>query len=89
MTSITDQQRREVAERLRKGEGLYSTLVAMFDIELTAATDVLADLIDRPTCRVLWQVGDPFGICSNCGEEVFADPDEPSNYCPECGAEVV
>ena len=88
MVSVTDEQRREMAARLRGGEGLYSALEGMFDSELIA-TDVLADLIDRPTCRALHQVGNPFGICSNCGKEVFADPDEPSRYCPECGAEVV
>ena len=85
---ITDQQRREVAARLREGEGLYSVLMSAFDPDLIPE-DVLAALIDRPTCRVLRQVGNPFGICSNCGKEVFADPDEPSRYCPECGAGVV
>ena len=109
---ITDQQRREVAERLRIEDkpalhedqrfmNMFEDFVAeatdVWDYRETRATpegfnaycNILAALIDRPTCRVLRQVGNPFGICSNCGKEVFADADEPSRYCPECGAGVV
>lgn len=59
-----------------------------------AVTELLAELIDRPTCR---NVADPYDggrfECSNCGEvwEVTCGnpADNNLNYCPRCGAEVV
>lgn len=49
---------------------------------------LLADLIDRPTCRKL--IPDEMEglvFCSNCGAEIgeYSVP----NYCHNCGAEVV
>ena len=65
MTTITDQQRREVAARIRKLEpwstegdidvGVVLTALGMVytdtDLEIDSV-HTLADLIDRPTCRV-------------------------------------
>ena len=55
--------------------------------------DLLADLIDRPTCRNLaMKPADEF-LCSKCGEHVdIAYMDSCDDYhakcCPNCGAEV-
>lgn len=51
--------------------------------------DLLADLIDRPTCHVEPE-GEGFR-CSFCGRlHDFSGFDEfPWPYCPECGAEVM
>ena len=46
--------------------------------------DVLADLIDRPTCTP--EVGLERQTCSECGAECI---DGWANFCPNCGAEVV
>lgn len=99
--SITDQQRREMAARLRGGEGLYSTLASMFDPELDA-NDVLADLIDRPTCENrqtrVSRGGESSFTCSRCGVAFDTMSGEyrgqsfygiVPRYCPNCGAEVV
>ena len=63
--------------------------------------EYLANLIDRPTCRVVeferarWvgAGGKACRIvecrCSACGEEPWADADSVTRYCPCCGAEVV
>ena len=50
--------------------------------------ELLADLIDRPTCRKL--IPDEMEglvFCSNCGAEIgeYSVP----NYCPNCGRQVV
>ena len=49
---------------------------------------LFADLIDRPTCRYMYdRVGDRIApwVCSACGCRRL----EPPRYCPNCGAEVV
>lgn len=56
--------------------------------------DMLADLIDRPTCR---NVADPHDgshfECSKCGERweltCGSPADNHLNYCPRCGSEVI
>ena len=56
--------------------------------------DILADLIDRPTCK---NIADPydgsFFECSKCGERweltCGSPADNNLNFCPRCGAEVV
>ena len=56
--------------------------------------DILADLIDRPTCR---NAADPydgsFFDCSMCGERWELTCGSPADnhlcFCPRCGAEVV
>lgn len=50
--------------------------------------EVLADLIDRPTCRKrIPDEMEGYVFCSNCGAEIgeYGVP----NYCHNCGAEVV
>ena len=60
----------------------------------------LADLIDRPTCRVVeferarWTDGGKacriVGYrCSTCGYDGWADLESVTRYCPMCGSEVV
>lgn len=104
MTDITDQQRREVAERLREAaDGAYRHVYAldvlanetgidgddMCTHELESAVyDRLADLIDRPTCRAVLCHGGFYG-CTLCGFDGWCDEDSVTRYCPECGAEVV
>ena len=80
MTHITDQQRREVAERLRKGgeeTGVPPVIDGM----------ALADLIDRPTCRAVLCHGGMYG-CTRCGYDGWGDAESVTRFCPECGAEV-
>ena len=53
-----------------------------------AVVELFADLIDRPTCRYMYdRVGDRITpwVCSACG----CRRSEPPRYCPNCGAEVV
>lgn len=60
---------------------------------LCGLAGILADLIDRPTCR---NEEDGYGrafLCSACGYEAYTYSDSNCNphdfsYCPECGAEV-
>lgn len=101
----TSDERREVAAKLRKTQGIKA-FVESLGIDLNGDwywTDVsrrVADLID-PTCRnTLPQNWGTFE-CSECGAQfevssVFMtasgnDDSEPiiPNYCPECGARVV
>ena len=118
---ISDEERREVAKRLR---GLDATITNRDTLEqavdkfmkavrgdiplspirysvrnLCGLAGILADLIDRPTCR---NIGDDYMFkCSECGAEfepvtvngneygeVFYTPLKPL-YCSACGAEVV
>lgn len=58
--------------------------------------DMLAELIDRPTCTVRMGVTGNVGVCMRCGAMVemstaVFDAIEalPTRYCPNCGAEVV
>ena len=127
--SITDQQRHEVAARLRRATvpdmqtDIYVELLeqdaaaldriveSIADVDYTRLgnvpyryerrqlLDVLADLIDRPTCRDVSRRGVAFA-CSECGAQVDTDCTcgEPlmwldgvaitPRYCPNCGAEV-
>lgn len=102
---ISDQQRREVAARMREIMRLYpngflDSIVAqsIFDVmgEGVAIGETVADLIDRPTCEYVPIGNERFG-CSWCGHVVKLDYDVPVaeeahmpfNYCPNCSAEVV
>lgn len=101
---ISDEQRREIAARLRENVGLLSRLPNEYSIEVKSALVLsklldcidcfdnvfrhLADLIDRPTCRKV--------IPSEMEGYVFcskcgAEIGEYGvpNYCHNCGAEVV
>lgn len=85
---MTSDERREVAERLRKHDGnAYADVADMCDEDL-------ADLID-PTCEVVGcghvpeSDPDAFVYDLSCGHSVrWADIDPPA-YCPYCGARVV
>ena len=93
---ISSEERREMAEQLRKHNGhYYEELVNMSDSDL-------ADLID-PTCKnkaeelnrmAPMEMRTDNLICSACGELFCADPDGVNHpidwaYCPNCGARVV
>lgn len=83
----TSDERREVAEQLRKHNGhYYEELVNMSDSDL-------ADLID-PTCHMTdsrWDNGEcTWGcICSDCGARIEHEYASDIDYCPRCGARVV
>ena len=107
MTS--DQERREVAANLRglderiDGVPLMSTEQEHDAMALSAIRAVvgkgdifhlLADLIDRPTCKNSEYLYDgSFFECSKCGERwelaCGSPADNNLNFCPRCGAEVV
>ena len=100
---ISNEERREIAGKLRslderiEGMPLMCTKQEHNAMALRAIRAVvgkgdifhlLADLIDRPTCRKL--IPDEMEglvFCSNCGAEIgeYGVP----NYCHNCGAEVV
>lgn len=101
--TITDQQRREVAENLRdyepKDEGELGVVIAsvLFARGMFAKNPAhtLADLIDRPTCTVesaeRWEtVGYGRGVDYelSCGHSVTLGECDELRYCPICSAEV-
>lgn len=63
----------------------------------TGNCSMLADLIDRPTCRIIHDERRDCEVCTNCStafeiaEFDYADAMvfEKYSYCPKCGAEVV
>lgn len=106
---ISNEERREVARKLRsldehiEGMPLMCTKQEHNAMALRAIRAVvgkgdifhlLADLIDRQTCRNLSPKPADVLLCSECGEHVDiayvenAD-DYHARYCPHCGAEVV
>ena len=100
---ISDKERREIAESLRKsrefisglpnvslGENAFATLgciLACVGYERGNIFDYLADLIDRPTTHIDVN-GHGRACCANCGCDDWCLADG-SHYCPNCGAEVV
>lgn len=97
---ISDEERREIARRLRTGhrqdresQGAFIARMVKGGGRITALDvynlpERLADLIDRPTCRkVILNEMEGYAFCSRCGAEIgeYSVP----NYCPNCGAEVV
>lgn len=97
--TITDEERREVARKLREqdiAEFRESAIVPFLEClgigyeNWRGVLDRLADLIDRPTCRMEPSFGG-IGIrqweCSACGSLCMSH--YRSRYCPNCGAEVV
>lgn len=95
---ISGDERRAVAARMREimRDDPHGWLDAMV---MNAVTDVLgdgekigatvADLIDRPTCRICatdHEYEDSVR-CDRC-RMTFRRPWEPFKYCPNCGAEV-
>lgn len=102
MTS--DEKRREVAKRMREydvAELRESAIVPFLEclvmecfghgyVGWRVIIDELADLIDRPTCRICatdHEYEDSVR-CDRC-RMTFRRPWEPFKYCPNCGAEVV
>ena len=105
---ISGEERREIVKKLRYtanddlgGLSLQKNLAAITKAEDGSWRGVmrrLADLIDRPTCRNVYDEHE-MGACANgfecsvCGNRV--DDFEHCcitgtfNYCPECGEEVV
>ena len=96
---ISDDERRDVAKRMR-GIILDDPHVWLDAMVMNAVTDVMgdgekigetvADLIDRPTCRICatdHEYEDSVR-CDRC-RMTFRRPWEPFKYCPNCGAEVV
>ena len=100
---ISDEERREVARRMREfdvSEFKESAIVPFLEclgigyVNWRGVLDMLADLIDRPTCRNEEDSYDRTFLCSACGYEAYTYSDSDCNphdfsYCPECGAEVV
>lgn len=87
----TSDERREVAERLRKTHGIMAFVDALgIDVDsdwcLTDVSRRVADLID-PTCTpVAHNYGSIVGnACPRCGWSVAGY----MRYCPGCGARVV
>lgn len=84
---ISDDERREVAKRLRNGgvarnsEEAYVLLLSRIGIrpQLPATNTYedamarLADLIDRPTCEMKSIPGSSYRVCSRCGAFVRRD----------------
>ena len=114
---INDENRREVAQKLRDikrvdlGNGLVCLSCDLGEVLgfdwaddshiFEFSVDLLADLIDRPTCKpkdrgigYVDAVCDSF-CCPSCGFEIDVHIGEDQHlteaakYCPNCGAEVV
>lgn len=102
---ITDDVRREVAEKMRGydvSEFKESAIVPFLDclgvgyLNWREVLDSLADLIDRPACRIILArelrtaYGKPItainGYILSCGHQAVGF--EKPRYCPECGMEV-
>lgn len=107
---ITDDERREMANELRR-QAAYSSgslgewwqrLQEIVTGEIDFANPqetyrAIADLIDRPTCRIVHDENRDCDVCTNCStsfelaEFDYADANvfEGYSYCPKCGAEVL
>lgn len=92
---VTDEERREVAARLRgerKGSLPEFIAKAAFGVDYAKGTDMLAlpkrlaDLVDRPTTH-LTEDEDGRTCCASCGCSALYMSE--ASYCPDCGAEVV
>lgn len=103
--NVTDKQRREVAARMR--EIIRDNPDEWLDIAVGHAVndvfesyekigETVADLIDRPTCRIWYVPGSADRSCSACGitfsTGTYQGGDHEEHefmFCPNCGAEVV
>lgn len=97
---ITDKERREVANKLRKqAKNSYFTLMQRWDdlqfavmgkVYITAPEKVylsIADLIDRPTTTRHGKFKTKYGRETPCCEVCgYSIGDMRWNYCPKCGA---
>lgn len=107
---ISDEERREVARKLRslderiEGMPLMCTKQEHNAMALRAIRAVvgkgdifhlLADLIDRPICKLIENDQHRYLPCSRCGAFIRWDAVTnltgvvPTRYCPNCGADVV
>lgn len=78
---------------------LFSDTQALCQLDSNGVNcwEELADLIDRPTCRIVHDENRDCYVCTNCStsfelaEFDYADANvfEGYSYCPKCGAEVV
>lgn len=93
---ITDDKRREVAEKMRGYDGSgfrESAIVPFLDclgvgyLNWREVLDTLADLIDRPTTTRHGKFKTKYGrqtpLCEVCG---YSIGDMRWNHCPKCGA---
>lgn len=100
---ISDEERREVAHRMREfdvSKFKESAIVPFLEClgigyaNWRGVLDMLADLIDRPTCQMVECTIDngsrSWGMrCTACGKEFeHMKPSYGWHYCPNCGAEV-
>ena len=94
----SDKERQAVAKRMRELMRRYPNCFldemiaqSILDVmgEGVKIGETLADLIDRPTCKMRAE-GEGFR-CSACGEfhDMSGFDRFPWAYCPNCGAEVV
>lgn len=95
---ITDEQRREVVERIRELMSECLT-IPFFTVVVQAINDclpeeegayslILADLIDRPTCEDATDFNRESFKCSRCGYRVLSiggKPDDAKLVAPEGG----
>ena len=102
---ISDEKRREVAKRMREydvAEFRESAILPFLEclghgyVNWRGILDELADLIDRPTCRIWYVPGSADRSCSACGVTfstgTYQGGDHEEHefmFCPNCGAEVV
>ena len=101
---INDENRREVAARLRGLRGFDvdgKKFCSCYDVEdalglegsimcSRTAVETLADLIDRPTTTRHGKFKTKYGRETPCCEVCgYSIGDMRWNYCPKCGAEVV
>ena len=101
---ISDEKRREVAQELRElrhttkyREEVVENICDVISIADPVNTfrepedvyKLLADLIDRPTCRI-YAIDHEYEDSVRCDRclMTFRRPWEPFKYCPNCGAEV-
>lgn len=95
---ITDDKRREVAEKMRGYDGSgfrESAIVPFLDclgvgyLNWREVLDTLADLIDRPTTTRHGKFKTKYGrktpCCEVCG---YSIGDMRWNHCPKCGAAI-
>ena len=100
---MTSEERREVAERLRKAADsdewldvtINNAIFGVFGEVRHPISDTLADLID-PTCRLVSTTFKSFSDGSaafyhelSCGHTCASVYGSAPAYCPECGARVV
>lgn len=102
---ISDEKRREVAKKMREydvAEFKESAIVPFLEclgigyVNWRGILDELADLIDRPTCRIGYVPCSADRSCSACGVTfstgTYQGGDHEEHefmFCPNCGAEVV